>query len=223
MANPSVRRLGALVFPGFELLDLYGPLEMFGCIGPELEIVTVAEEAGPVASTPGPATVAQFGFKDCPALDLLLVPGGIGTRTQSRNPGMLDFLRARSGTAERTLSVCTGSGLLAAAGLLENRRATSNKLFFGFARSQGSNVDWVEEARWVEDLPFVTSSGVSAGTDMALAVIATLWGESVAQRIAIHTEYEWQSDPNRDPFHQYLDQGDPQVLKGAIQGQPQDH
>lgn len=208
----TVRRLAALLYPDFELLDLYGPLEMFGCIGPSLEIVTVAEEPGPVASAPGPRTVADFGFDDCPPIDLLLVPGGIGTRRQIGNPRLTKFLQERSQQAERTLSVCTGSGLLAAAGLLEGRRATSNKLFFGFARSQGPNVEWVEAARWVVDLPFVTSSGVSAGTDMALAVIADLWGERTAERVAVLAEYEWQSDPDRDPFHSHLDQGDPEHL-----------
>jgi transcriptional regulator GlxA family with amidase domain len=93
--------------------------------------------------------------------------------------------------------------------LLDGRRATSNKMVFDFARSQSEKVDWVEEARWVEDGPFVTSSGVSAGTDMALAVIATLWGRERAEVIANLTEYEWESDPDRDPFHRFLNQMTP--------------
>ena len=79
MSETKVRTLGAILYPGFELLDLYGPLEMFGSVGPELEIATVAESAGPVASTQGPKTVADYGFGDCPPLDLVLLPGGIGT------------------------------------------------------------------------------------------------------------------------------------------------
>jgi transcriptional regulator GlxA family with amidase domain len=104
------------------------------------------------------------------------------------------------------MSVCTGSAILAKAGLLDGRRATSNKQFFDFARMQSEKVTWVEEARWVEDGPFATSSGVSAGTDMALAVIARLYGQERAEAIANLTEYERQTDPTKDPFHKFLNQ-----------------
>jgi len=217
--SPNVprRTLGAILYPGFELLDLYGPLEMFGALGPELRIVTLAEQAGPVASFQGPRTVAEHGFADCPPLDLLLLPGGFGTLEQLGNAALLSFLRERAPRAEATMSVCSGSAILAKAGLLDGRRATSNKMFFDFARSQGAKVEWVTEARWVEDGPWVTSSGVSAGTDMALAVIARLYGRERAERIAVYTEYEWHSDPTRDPFAKYLNQGrlDPSA-PGAI-------
>jgi transcriptional regulator GlxA family with amidase domain len=80
-------------------------------------------------------------------------------------------------------------------------------MFFQVARSQSDRVNWITAARWVEDGPFATSSGVSAGTDMALAVIARLYGEGRAEQIAIQTEYTWHRDADRDPFAQYLDQG----------------
>jgi putative intracellular protease/amidase len=201
------RTLGAVLYPGFELLDLHGPLEMFGSLGPELRIVTVAEGAGPVASFQGPRTVADHAFADCPALDLILVPGGFGTVAQLGSAALLDFLRARAPRAEVTMSVCSGSALLARAGLLDGRRATSNKQFFDLARGQGAKVEWVAQARWVEDGPFATSSGVSAGMDMALGVIARLFGKERAQEIADLTEYEWHSDPTRDPFVRFLNQG----------------
>ncbi len=218
-ANPRTpfRTLGAIVYPGFELLDLYGPLEMFGALGPELRILTLAERPGPVASFQGPRTLAEHGFADCPPLDLVLLPGGFGTLEQLGNAALLGFLRERTSRAEVTMSVCSGSALLAKAGLLDGRRATSNKMFFDLARSQGAKVEWVTEARWVEDGPWVTSSGVSAGTDMALAVIARLYGRERAERIATYTEYEWHSDPSRDPFAKYLNQGrlDP-AAPGAV-------
>jgi transcriptional regulator GlxA family with amidase domain len=97
-------------------------------------------------------------------------------------------------------SVCSGSWLLAAAGLLDGRRATSNKMFFAGAREHGKNVDWVAKARWVEDGKFVTSSGVSAGTDMALHVVARLAGADVAENVARAMEYTWTKDPADDPF-----------------------
>jgi len=207
MPQAATRTLGAVLYPRFELLDLYGPLEMFGALGDELRIVTVAEAKGPVASTPGVETLARFDFRDCPPLDLLLVPGGIGTLDQLRNAVFLDFLRERAPRAQVTMSVCTGSALLARAGLLDGRRATSNKMYFQLARSQGERVHWVTAARWVEDGPFATSSGVSAGTDMALAMIARLYGRERAEQIAIQTEYGWHRDADRDPFAEYLDRG----------------
>ena len=207
MTEPKPRRLGAILYDQFELLDLYGPLEMFGCLGPEVEVVTVAEAKGPIASGPGVETVATYDFDDCPPLDLLLLPGGFGTVPQLGNEALLDFLRKRAPEAEVTMSVCSGSALLAKAGLLDGRRATSNKMFFQLAESQSEKVDWKTEARWVEDGPFATSSGVSAGTDMALAVIARLWDRERAEQIAVYTEYTWHTDADHDPFAAYLNQG----------------
>lgn len=207
--NATTRRrtLGAVLYEDFELLDLYGPLEMFGSLPDAFVIATVAEQPGPVRSTQGPETLARHGFGDCPSLDLILLPGGIGTLKQLSNEALHGFLRGRVASAECTMSVCTGSAILAKAGLLDGRRATSNKLFFDLATSQSDQVEWIPEARWVEDGPFATSSGVSAGTDMALAVIARLLGRERAERVARVTEYEWASDPARDPFHRYLNRG----------------
>ena len=201
------RTLGAVIYENFELLDLFGPLEMFGNIVPEIKIVTVAEQPGSVRSAQGPKTVAEYGFSECPRLDLILLPGGIGTVKQLHNVAMLEFLKDRSLSAEVTMSVCSGSAILAKAGLLDGRRATSNKQFFSLATSQSDKVKWIAEARWVEDGPFATSSGVSAGIDMALAIIARLFGRERAQLIANLTEYVWQDDPNRDPFYKFLNQG----------------
>ncbi len=195
------RVLGAVLYDQFELLDLYGPLEMFGSLGPErIQIVTVAETVGPVASTQGPKTLAEFDFGTCPDLDLVLLPGGIGTIPALANEPLHDFLRRQSALAERTMSVCSGSAILAKAGLLDGRRATSNKVFFSLATGQSDQVDWVEAARWVQDAPFVTSSGVSAGTDMALAVIEELYGAPFADYVTEMTEYTRHHDADQDPF-----------------------
>ncbi len=216
MTTPAATRtLGAILYEDFELLDLYGPLEMFGSVGPALRIVTVAAGPGPVRSFQGPKTLAEHGFADCPKLDLILVPGGLGTFPQLVNEPFLAFLRERAPRAELTMSVCSGSAILAKAGLLDGRRATSNKQFFSAASSQSDKVDWVTEARWVEDGPYATSSGVSAGTDMALAVVARLYGKDRAQQIAEYTEYEWQTDSTRDPFAKFLNQG---KLEAILQG-----
>jgi transcriptional regulator GlxA family with amidase domain len=206
MTDPKPRTLGAVLYPQFELLDLYGPLEMFGSLGKALRIVTIADQPGPIASTQGPCTMAEHSYASAPPLDLLLVPGGVGTFPQLKSEALLAFLRERAPRCEVAMSVCSGSALYAAAGLLDGKRATTNKQFFSTIAASGPNTHWVREARWVEDGRYVTSSGVSAGTDMALAVIAKLWGGDVAQQIADITEYEWQRDAARDPFARFLDQ-----------------
>lgn len=200
--------LGVLLYNDFELLDVFGPVEMFGNVGDELKIVMVAEKAGEVKSYQGPKAVADVGFDDCPHLDILLVPGGFGTLPYLNNKKALDWIKERSAKADLTTSVCSGSAILAKAGVLDGKRATSNKVYFNQLKmvSQNPNVEWVEEARWVEDGAVVTSSGVSAGMDMALAVIARLWGEERAEQIAIATEYEWHRDADVDPFVKYLNQ-----------------
>ena len=200
-------KLGALLYTDFELLDLYGPLEMFGVLKPKVEIVTVAEKAGYVSSTPGPQTLAEYDFQNCPPLDLLLIPGGVGARKEIEKQAVISFLRERVPSAKITMTVCTGSWILARAGLLDGRQATSNKAYFKLATQQSDRVEWIPEARWVEDGPFFTASGVSAGMDMALAVIASLLGEKTAEKIAAHTEYVWNRNPDHDPFYQYLDSG----------------
>lgn len=201
------RTLGAVFYPDFELLDMYGPLEMFGSIGEPLEIVSIADQAGPVKSAQGPSSLADVGFDDCPALDLILLPGGIGTVPALQDERLLEFLKSRAALAEVTMSVCSGSAILARAGLLDGLRATSNKQFFALATSQSDKVEWVEAARWVEDGTFATSSGVSAGMDMALSVIQRLYGEEHAEAIANLTEYEWHRDPSWDPFVAHLNAG----------------
>ena len=200
-------KLGTIFYHDFELLDAYGPLEMFGALGDKIELVTIAQEAGPVSSSAGPKTVADYGFDDAPELDLILIPGGIGTIPELKNETLLNFLQLRCPQSQVTMSVCTGSALLAKAGLLDGLAATSNKMFFELARSQGGEVDWRESARWVDAGQYVTSSGVSAGTDMALAVIERLYGAELAEQVMNYTEYQWHRQADDDPFAQLLNQG----------------
>src|SRR5262249_32747858 len=150
-ARQGPRTLGVVLYPKFELLDVYGPVEMFANLTGKLKVVMVAEKAGPVQSAQGAKVVADFGFDDCPQLDLILVPGGFGTITELKNTALLDWLRARAEKADIVMSVCPGSALLAKAGLLDGRKATSNKRYFQFAVDAGPKVQWVKKARWVDD------------------------------------------------------------------------
>ena len=196
----SKRTLGVVLFEGFELLDVFGPLEMFGLEADHFEICLISQTGGMVASSQGPKSVCDDSFNTAPAIDVLLVPGGIGTRGEVNNPVMLDWLKERSEQAELVASVCTGSALLAKAGVLDGLRATSNKLAFAWARSQSEKVQWQQQARWVEDGKVFTSSGVSAGIDMSLAVIAKLVSQQAAEEAAKFAEYTWQRDADCDPF-----------------------
>jgi transcriptional regulator GlxA family with amidase domain len=196
----SKRTLGVVLFEGFELLDVFGPLEMFGLAADRFEIRLISESGGVVASRQGPKSVCDDSFQSAPAIDVLLVPGGIGTRREVNNPVLLDWLNERSKQAELVASVCTGSALLAKAGVLDGLRATSNKMAFAWASSQSEKVQWQQQARWVEDGKVFSSSGVSAGIDMALAVIAKLVSQQAAEEAANFAEYSWQRDANCDPF-----------------------
>jgi len=202
--EPKTRTLGIVLYPRFELLDVFGPAEMFGNLTGRVKLVMVAEKAGPVASAQGPKAVADFSFEDCPPLDMVLVPGGFGTIAELKNERLMDWLRDRSEKAEIVMSVCSGSALLAKAGLLDGHRATSNKQYFSLAVAQGPKVDWVKEARFVDDGKWVTSSGVSAGTDMALHVVERLYGAEVAEKVSNATEYQRQRDGSQDPFAKFL-------------------
>lgn len=194
------RVVGVVLFHGFELLDVFGPLEMFGVLPEHFRLVTLGAAPGPVASAQGPLGVIERSLAEPGPVDVLLVPGGIGTRAAARDAELLEFVRRMQPRVEILASVCTGSGVLAASGVLDGRRATSNKLAFEWPRSVGPRVTWVPEARWVVDGNVVTSGGVAAGMDMALAIIARLLGEAVAEAAALETEYEWHRDAGWDPF-----------------------
>jgi len=196
-----MRTLAALVFPGFQTLDLFGPLEMLGDhdVG-KVDIKIVAETLDPVPSYHGARTAVDRTLAESAEYDLILIPGGDAAPLEPRNAAINDWIIEASSNAEYVMAVCTGTVLLATTGLLDGRRATTNKKDYTATIGFGPKVEWVPQARWVEDGKFFTSSGVSAGMDMALAVMAKLFGQEAAEAIAVGTEYEWHKDPNWDPF-----------------------
>jgi putative intracellular protease/amidase len=200
MSNAATIQVGAILFEGFELLDFFGPLEMFSLLEGEARIIVLAEQTGPVKSVGGPSAVAEATMAGASGFDVLLIPGGIGTRREMNNPKFLAELTRLAEASRIVATVCTGSFLLAKTGLLDGRKATSNKRVFQLVKSSAPKVDWVAQARWVEDGKYFTSSGVSAGMDMTLAVIAKLRGREKSLEIAVRAEYEWHEDPAWDPF-----------------------
>ena len=193
-------RVGTLLFPGFELLDVFGPLEMLGMLPASYQLETIAETAGAVASNQGPRAIADTSLADAEPYDILLIPGGRGTRREVDNAALIAWIGAQAQKSRVVATVYTGAALLARTGLLDGRKATSNKSAFGWVMEQGPKVLWQQRARWVVDGKFFTSAGVSAGMDMTLALIAALDGLEAAQRAAEQAEYRWTNDPDGDPF-----------------------
>ena len=182
---------GILVFDDVEELDFVGPWEMLTMWGKVAEgpspCLIVAQNAGPVRCAKGLSINPQVSFADCPILDYLLVPGGQGTRREVSNPVLLDFVAAQARQARAMLSVCTGSFVLHAAGLLSGKRATTHWASLDRMRALGDVT--VLEQRWVRDGTVWTSSGVSAGIDLMLAFIAATAGDEVAGQVQLAAEY----------------------------------
>jgi transcriptional regulator GlxA family with amidase domain len=195
-----MKKLAAFVFPGFQTLDFFGPIEMLGGLPDEIEITLVAETLDPVPSVHGHKILPEKILANSNDYDLLFIPGGDAALIVAENKAVSDWLIETAANAELVMTVCTGSVLLATTGVLDGHKATTNKLDFTQTIPLGPKVDWVEKARWVEDGKFFTSSGVSAGMDMALAAIAHLYGREVAKNMAVGTEYEWHEEASWDPF-----------------------
>ncbi|MFK4101609.1 DJ-1/PfpI family protein [Streptomyces sp. NPDC019531] len=176
-----------VLYDRFTALDAVGPYETLGRL-PDSEVVFVAEETGPVRADSGNlALIADRTLAEVPNPDVVVVPGGPGQTLQMENSALLDWIRAADATSAWTTSVCTGSLLLAAAGLLEGRRATSHWLALDELRKFG--VEPTGE-RVVTDGKYVTAAGVSSGIDMGLALLGRIAGDFVAQAVQLGIEYD---------------------------------
>ncbi|WP_255411759.1 DJ-1/PfpI family protein [Cryobacterium sp. Y11] len=198
--DESHRRVSIVLFDGFELLDVFGPVGLLGMLSQAFSVELVGPASGLVRSSQGAEVVATVGYRDAKRPDIVLVPGGRGTRSLVNDAGFLEWLAAWASEARLVTSVCTGAAVLAAAGLLDGFRATTNKRAYGWATSHGSSVEWVAQARWVEDRSRWTSSGVAAGIDMTAALVAHLFGPETAAVAAAAAEIEIHTDPHWDPF-----------------------
>lgn len=193
-------RVGVVLFDRFEVLDVFGPLELLGVLPDRFDLSMIGPSVGPIRIAQGPEVLAGDRYAESPVPDIVLIPGGIGTRSLVEDGAFLAWLADWADSTQLVTSVCTGSGVLAAAGLLDGYRATSNKRAFSWAESQGLRVDWIRQARWVADRDRWTSSGVAAGMDMTLVLLAPLHGDELAARVADGVEYDWHRDSSWDPF-----------------------
>ncbi|WP_266392490.1 DJ-1/PfpI family protein [Streptomyces canus] len=180
-------QIAIVLYDRFTALDAVGPYETLGRL-PDSEVVFVAEETGPVRTDSGNlALIADRTLAEVPNPDVVVVPGGPGQTPQMTNEALLDWIRVADTTSTWTTSVCTGSLLLAAAGRLDGRRATSHWLALDELRKFG--VEPTGE-RVVTDGKYVTAAGVSSGIDMGLALIGRIAGEFVAQAVQLGIEYD---------------------------------
>ncbi|KAF5855751.1 hypothetical protein ETB97_008482 [Aspergillus alliaceus] len=203
-------RIGYLLFPGFQALDVFGPLDALNILSWTHEIVLhlVASSRWPVSTKPDsyPNAFEQRvlptdTFTSVPPLDVLFVPGGLGTRSQNVDiEEAIQFIHDVFPRLKYLVTVCTGATLAAQAGVLNGKRATTNKKAWKMVTEKSPLVEWVPQARWVVDGKVWTSAGVSAGIDTTLAWIEEVWGPQVAKQIADGMEYVRETESTLDPF-----------------------
>ncbi len=186
------RLIGMLIFPQLTQLDMTGPYEVLARL-PNTKVLLVAHTMAPVKTDRGMEIVPTVTLADCPQLDLVMVPGGAGQQDLMEDTIVLEFLRKQAADAKYVTSVCTGSLVLGAAGLLKGKRATCHWTAIEHLRPLGAIP---VSQRVVMDGNIITGAGVASGIDFALAVAAILEGEEVAKQIQLQIEY----DP-LPPFH----------------------
>jgi len=197
------RLIGMLIFPRLTQLDMTGPYEVLARL-PNTKVLLVAHTIAPVKTDRGMEIVPTTTLADCPQLDLIMVPGGPGQQDLMEDAAVLAFLQAQARGAKYVTSVCTGSLVLGAAGLLKGKRATSHWLYVERLREFGAEPTF---ERVVEDGKLITAAGVASGIDMALHLVNRELGEEAAQAIQLAIEY----DP-QPPF----DSGSPAKAPKAI-------
>jgi transcriptional regulator GlxA family with amidase domain len=195
------KRIGIIIFDEVEVLDFCGPVEVFSVTRLDeerrrdepspFEVLLVAEFDRTVTATGGMKVVPDFIFENCPALDILVVPGGWGTRREMKNNAMLSFVVSRAAQIETLASVCTGSLIHGNSGLLDGLRATTHWRSLDLMRELFPKVMVDSESHVVDQGKIITSAGISAGIDMALHVVARYYGETAARSTAKHMEYPY--------------------------------
>jgi transcriptional regulator GlxA family with amidase domain len=196
------RDVAILIFDEVEVLDFCGPFEVFSVTGRRensnpFNVYTVAEKEQPILARNRLSVNPTYTIRDCPQPDILIVPGGLGTRREMHNPVLTDWIRGCSQKAELVLSVCTGALLLAKAGLLEGLGATTHHGAIDLLKRTAPNTSVQGDKRIVDNGRVIVSAGISAGIDMALHVVAKLLGKEQALDTAQYMEYDWNVDPDR--------------------------
>ncbi|KAJ1325682.1 cyclohexyl-isocyanide hydratase [Microdochium nivale] len=224
VTNASIPvRFGMILFPAFTPLDVFGPLDMLNSLSltQHMELFLIAKTLDPVStrlknhqqanSSFSQSVVPTHTFANPPQdLDVLFVPGGAGTRAvkspdpELRLTDLIDYIRGTYPSLKYIVSVCTGAQLLAQAGVLDGRTATTNKAAWKGVAAWGPKTYWRAHARWVHDGNVYTSAGVSAGIDATLQFINDIWGTETADRIGNAIEHVRHRTPDDDPFAEHF-------------------
>jgi transcriptional regulator GlxA family with amidase domain len=186
-------RIGMLIFDDAEELDFVGPWEVFTMAGkqrPEIEVLTIAERAGAVRCAKGLRVLPDRTLDTAGELDVVLVPGGQGTRREVENAVLIEWLKKQAARCRWTTSVCTGALLICEAGLARGRRVTTHWAFVEPLRQRYPDVQVLEQTRYVRDGQLVTAAGVSAGIDMSLWLCGQLFGVEIARNTQRAMEYD---------------------------------
>ena len=186
------------LFDDFETLDAFGPIEVLGRVA-DYKLRYISWQGGIIKSRQGTAILTEK-YNDVDKKGILVVPGGQGTRPLVQNSTFVKMLAEFAAASSWCLTICTGSALLAKTGLLDGLQATSNKKAFAWVVSTTPQVAWQKSARWCVAEKYYTSSGVSAGIDMALGFVADRYGRAKAQEIAVNIEYQWHEAKEKDFF-----------------------
>jgi transcriptional regulator GlxA family with amidase domain len=195
------RTIGIFIFDDVELLDLAGPYEVFTCASrvyarnnpnaaAPFKVVTIGQTAAPRRARAGLGAVPDASFADHPAVDVLVVPGGVVTAELGK-PEVIDWIAKTAACSEWVTSVCTGAFLLAQAGLLTGKQATTHWEDQDDLQTMFPQVNVQKQRRWVRDGNTVTSGGISAGIDMSLHMVETLVSRDLALRTVLQMEYTW--------------------------------
>jgi transcriptional regulator GlxA family with amidase domain len=193
------RNVAILIFDDVEVLDFCGPFEVFSIAGePEapdpFNVYTVAEATDPIQAINGLSVNPKYTIADCPPPDILLVPGGYGTRKVMKNEALVNWVKEQAKRVELLLSVCTGSLVLGAAGLLDGLEATTHHQTFDLLAEIAPKATLCPDKRYVDNGKIVLSAGISAGIDMSFHVVRRLVGEDLALEAARYMEYDWHPD-----------------------------
>ncbi|KZF20231.1 class I glutamine amidotransferase-like protein [Xylona heveae TC161] len=225
-----------ILFPGFQPLDVFGPLDAFNILSLShtMNLYMIASTLDPVSTqarhpSMNPAgsnfyqrVVPTHTFDNAPSdIDVLLIPGGIGTRAPDLGP-VIEFIHNRYPSLQYLVTVCTGAALAVRSGVLQGKRATTNKLNWSLVTSlkpdpgyaplsnsgtSGSTITWIPQARWIRDGNIWTTAGVTAGIDAILAFIQDVYSPKDADRVATELEFDWHQDWQWDPFGALIEQG----------------
>lgn len=196
----NTMEIAFLLFDNYETLDVFGPVEIFGRLTDLYTLKFYSLDGGLIENKHGVSVLTEKLEAASANPYMLLIPGGLGTRKEVDNKLLIEQIKEIADASSYVLTVCTGSALLARTGLLDEREATSNKRAFSWVESMGPNVNWDKKARWKVDDNYYTSSGVSAGMDMALGFLADRHGIEFARNVAFEIEYNWMEDKDNDRF-----------------------